>query len=116
MTEQVSSLKEVSSETRIQGLSEEDRLGLEHATLKWNEVEEKKEEEDPKKAKAVATVALPTTTAEGILDSQSDSGTAVSAGEADHKFELKDITVMFPERQLSLITGPTARLVFTSSR
>jgi hypothetical protein len=78
-------------------------------------VEEKKEEEDPKKAKVATTATLPITAAQGISDSQSDAGTAVSAEEANRKFELKDITVMFPERQLSLITGPTARLVFASS-
>lgn len=40
-----------------------------------------------------------------------DAATAVdsaSVTETERRFELTDITVMFPESELSLITGPTA--------
>ena len=38
----------------------------------------------------------------------SDSGSLLAGLETDHKFELRDIIVWFPEGQLSAITGPTA--------
>jgi hypothetical protein len=64
-------------------------LGIENGTFKWNEVEERE-----KKSPVVGD----------------DSTTAVGseADEPDHRFELKDIDIRFPEGQLSLITGPTA--------
>ena len=41
------------------------------------------------------------------MDSQSTTG-SVSNENGDHRFELRDITVMFPEGQLTVVTGPTA--------
>ncbi len=82
--------------------SDEEGLGLRNATLKWNEVEEKTED-------AGQHAKVHTTTA----DSQHGSGDELTMGLpennlTDHKFELKDITMMFPEGELSVITGPAA--------
>ena len=38
----------------------------------------------------------------------SDVDSTLLAENVDHRFELRDLNVRFPEGQLSLITGPTA--------
>ncbi|KAJ6631472.1 multidrug resistance-associated ABC transporter [Mycena sp. CBHHK59/15] len=96
VTEQVSSLKKDRSGP-VSIDSEDDRLGLENASLKWNEVEEvadvKADKDKNGKKAASETDSIVTTDSEVV---------------ADHKFELKDISVVFPDGELSLITGPTA--------
>ncbi|KAG6830506.1 hypothetical protein H0H92_000347 [Tricholoma furcatifolium] len=102
--EQVSSLKKDAFKD-ITEPEEEAALGIENASFKWNEVEVKVKEEGKGKDK----------------DNKKDNGTNGTgaqtligeAGEAleidmDHRFELRDINVRFPEGQLTLITGPTA--------
>ncbi|KAF8872717.1 hypothetical protein CPB85DRAFT_1378897 [Mucidula mucida] len=101
VTDQVSSFKKDAS-PRILLDSDEEGLSLRNATLKWNEVEEKTED-------AGQHAKVHTTTA----DSQHGSGDELTMGLPEnnltgHKFELKDITMMFPEGELSVITGPTA--------
>jgi excinuclease UvrABC ATPase subunit len=83
----------------------DDGLGLENASFKWNEVEEK-----PKDKDSIKNPASPST-----LSSNDEMDTAgrdvdsmLLAESGDHRFELRDINVRFPEGQLSLITGPTA--------
>jgi hypothetical protein len=80
---------------------EEDGLGIENGSFKWNEVEDTKIQ-DPRAAKIVSS-GVDDGQAEDVLDTQSTH----SAG-SERRFELKDINVMFPEGELSLITGPTA--------
>lgn len=94
VTEQVSSLKKDRSEPQLLG---EEGLGLDHASLKWNEVEENKDRapSTPPSSTSTETETLP------------DSASVAEV--MDHKFELRDLSVIFPERELSLITGPTAR-------
>lgn len=86
-------------------------LGIERGIFKWNEIEEQKDEAP---GKSVATNGSSnrhgserTTTISG----EDDSATAVDTGstaEEERRFELTDINVMFPEEQLTVITGPTA--------
>ncbi|KAF7314389.1 ABC bile acid [Mycena kentingensis (nom. inval.)] len=85
---QVSSVKRDATLPLLDG-DEDEGLGLENATLRWNELPE-----DPR-------------------DSSVDSTATASGGDASdeielNKFELRDISVLFPEGQLSVITGPTA--------
>ncbi|KAH9922425.1 multidrug resistance-associated ABC transporter [Fomitopsis serialis] len=118
--EQVSTLKK----GRQPPAAEEDEgLGLLNASFKWNEVEEKKDDKGKDKAKDAngrkfwswsrksrAQSQLPSTTsddAETAVDNQSTAGSTTN-GNGDHRFELRDLTVMFPEGQLSVVTGPTA--------
>ncbi|KAI0065886.1 multidrug resistance-associated ABC transporter [Artomyces pyxidatus] len=104
--EQVSSLKKKNAGPHA---SEDDFVkgfGIENGTFKWNEVEEKAadKKEDGKKPANGSESTTPT-----VVENDEADRSSVSIGEAgDHRFELKDITVLFPERQLSLITGPTA--------
>ncbi|KIY74057.1 hypothetical protein CYLTODRAFT_385456 [Cylindrobasidium torrendii FP15055 ss-10] len=99
VTEQVSSIKKgkLGSQTVA---PEEEGLGLRNATLKWNQLEESKDE----------TVHQKATTTDSILTADSDALTVTGslAEDADHKFELKDISITFPEGQLTVVTGPTA--------
>ncbi|KAH8099895.1 multidrug resistance-associated ABC transporter [Cristinia sonorae] len=73
-------------------------LGILDGTFKWNEVEEKKEENGKP---ANGTTAEETDTIVG-------SSSASVAEAQDHRFELRDINVLFPEGELTVVTGPTA--------
>ncbi|KAJ8522225.1 hypothetical protein ONZ45_g1124 [Pleurotus djamor] len=77
-------------------------LGLENATLKWNELEQ---------------TVNPVETQPGVPPTDNDHQTIVESAPsnsgsgshtADHRFQLKGISVRFPEHQLSVVTGPTA--------
>lgn len=105
VSEQVSSLKKDYSEPHLPGYSE--GLGLDNATLKWNEVSE-----SPMKDQAKTIDSLPSspsdsshTTPIGEIDTGSEHS---AADTADRNFELKDVSVKFPEGELTIITGPTA--------
>ncbi|RDX45811.1 multidrug resistance-associated ABC transporter [Lentinus brumalis] len=111
--EQVSTIKK----GRVPPSAEtETGLGIVHGTFKWNEVEEKKVE-DKGKSKDNGKKTNGSNGSEAAASSADETATAVddasitSAGltsVADHRFELRDINVMFPDRQLTLVTGPTA--------
>lgn len=103
--EQVSTLKRgklSASDKIVEG------LGIEHGTFKWNEVEERKD-------KALAPGKAATTNGHGsehtgTASGEDDSITVVETASIaeERRFELTDINVMFPEGQLTVITGPTA--------
>jgi hypothetical protein len=100
VSEQVSSIKKDRSGPAYSE-PEDDRLGLENASFKWNEVEEAavaKDDKDKNGKKAASD-------ADSILTAETETTVA------DHKFELKDISVIFPDGELTLVTGPTARFV-----
>ncbi|RPD61590.1 multidrug resistance-associated ABC transporter [Lentinus tigrinus ALCF2SS1-7] len=91
-------------------------LGIVNGTFKWNEVEEKKDDKDKGKGKDNGKIngtngSEAATSAADETETAVDDASVMSAGfssAADHRFELRDINVMFPEAQLTLITGPTA--------
>ena len=78
-------------------------FGLENASFKWNEVEEK--QDSSKNGKDAPK--LGSNGADANSDAESRRSVAVSES-GDHRFELRDISVMFPEGELIVITGPTA--------
>lgn len=85
----------------------ESGLGVLDGTFKWNEVEEKKTDAaDASKAKHVATSSTGDD-ADTVVASSSGSFLGDEDSQ-DHRFELKDISVMFPEGELTVVTGPTA--------
>ncbi|EIN03587.1 multidrug resistance-associated ABC transporter [Punctularia strigosozonata HHB-11173 SS5] len=90
VSEQVSSLKKKAGPPDD---TEEKGLGIQHGSFRWNQVEEQKEDKP----------ASPTDETDTAVDSAS-----VNGQNGDHRFELKDIDVMFPDGALSVITGPTA--------
>ncbi|KAJ6593252.1 multidrug resistance-associated ABC transporter [Mycena capillaripes] len=93
VSEQVSSLKKDRSGHNPSEL-DDSRLGLEKASFKWNEVEEALEDKNGKK---------PASETDSLLTAETEAATV-----ADHKFELKDLSVVFPEGELTIVTGPTA--------
>lgn len=123
VSEQVSSLKHNAEvpDDELPGAENEEGLGIAAGTFKWNEVEEKpKDEKDTKDTKSRWSISHirklnnlwtrkvdPVSTTESVGDSGTEVGSEQDFTE-DHKFELKDISVVFPEGQLSIITGPTA--------
>ena len=110
VTEQVSSLKKSRAEPLLSGADE--GLGLENATLKWNEVTEVVDPKDAKKdKKGKRNSSSGSVSPSGSSDNVTvvDDTLSVAASEAgDRKFELKDVSIMFPEGELTLVTGPTA--------
>ena len=79
-------------------------LGIENGTFKWNEVEQK-DDDTAKTAKNVAS----TPTIDVVQEANESEHGSITASEASNsRFELSDINVVFPERQLTVITGPTA--------
>ena len=108
VTDQVSSLKKDYSEPYLSGGDE--GLGLECATFRWNEVVEamkkgkqldhkKGKQLDHKKSSSSSTSSLETDEASTVVDAESIN---------DRVFELRNMTIRFPEGQLTVVTGPTA--------
>ncbi|KAG6334904.1 hypothetical protein ID866_4185 [Astraeus odoratus] len=105
VTEQVSSLKKSHDPTDI--LAQEG-LAIDNGTFRWNEVPEEPTKENGKakqdsKNNGNNNVTASSDDAVTVIDSSSMTGFV-----GDHKFELKDISVRFPEGELTVITGPTA--------
>ena len=110
--EQVSTLKK--GRTPPSDDDDDDKgLGLLNGSFKWNEVEEKKDDKTKDKTKDAngrkfwswsrksrSQSQGPSDDAATAVDSQSTTG-SVSNGNGDHRFQLRDITVMFPEGQLT---------------
>ena len=91
VTDQVSSLKKDYSKPYLFGNDE--GLGLECATLKWNEVVDVEEKGNQNKSFSSSTISME-------IDEASTIG--------DRAFELRDVTIRFPEGKLTVVTGPTA--------
>ncbi|KAF5391763.1 hypothetical protein D9757_001642 [Collybiopsis confluens] len=107
VTDQVSSLKQDPFSLNHFGDSSETKgFGLEKATLRWNEVEESKGPADEHGSDYMATAS----------DSSEVESVTVRSGASDNgaeeegarKFRLEQISVVFPENRLTVITGPTA--------
>lgn len=80
-----------------------DVLGIERGVFKWNEVEEKDLDEDKKgKGKHTDATIIP---ADIVVEADRAS---LASDTATQRFELRDISVRFPEGKLTVVTGPTA--------
>ncbi|KZT66167.1 hypothetical protein DAEQUDRAFT_813713 [Daedalea quercina L-15889] len=118
--EQVSSLKKGRQPPTA---DDDEGLGIMNGSFKWNEIEEKKDDKGKDKAKDAnnkkfwswsrksrtqsQAPSSASDDAETAVDSQSTTGSTTN-GSGDHHFELRDITIMFPEDQMTVVTGPTA--------
>lgn len=99
--EQVSTLKKaesVSTEDVAKG------LGIENGTFRWNEVQQPK---DDQSKKTTSTNGSSGTAGDDDAATAVDSA-SVAEYESDRRFELTNLTVMFPEGELTVVTGPTA--------
>ena len=121
VSDQVSSLKRDYSEPHLPGHSE--GLGLDNATFKWNEVSESRETDQTKVIDSLPS--SPSDSSHTTHMEASDTGSERSLSDtADRIFEMKDVSVKFPEGELTIITGPTAsgktallvRILFVYSR
>jgi ABC-type multidrug transport system fused ATPase/permease subunit len=113
VTEQVSSLKK--SPFGTSGADDETAkgLGIENGSFKWNEVEQNGDTKDEngqnERADKKGKNAISTSDAAAQDASDGTERGSVAASDAsEHRFELRDIDIMFPERQMTVITGPTA--------
>ncbi|TCD65581.1 hypothetical protein EIP91_002465 [Steccherinum ochraceum] len=85
-------------------------LGILDGTFKWNEVKEENadiETNAPPELKITITTSTSADDADAALASSSSSVFYDGEGQ-DRGFELQDINVMFPEGELTVVTGPTA--------
>ncbi|KAJ7508941.1 hypothetical protein B0H11DRAFT_2169002 [Mycena galericulata] len=107
---QVSSLKQDVSVPLLTG-AEDAGLGLECASLRWNELPKEENDKDDSerngksKAKQSQTLESPESS---LLGGSTVPRTDSASESQNNKFELRDISVLFPEGKLSVITGPTA--------
>ncbi|TFK95320.1 hypothetical protein BDV98DRAFT_517859 [Pterulicium gracile] len=100
---QVSSLKLVESSTTSNGSDE--GLGIERGCFKWNEVEEPTSDSGSESPASDSSESVPGSSDGDLLHVRTASTS--TAGVAA-QFELRDIDVMFPEGELTVVTGPTA--------
>jgi ABC-type transport system involved in cytochrome bd biosynthesis fused ATPase/permease subunit len=102
VTDQVSSLKKDNTGPHLPGADHEG-LGLENATLRWNSVAETESETKANAAdQSISAIDVDETSRTEDL-----TNTSISSSE-DRMFELLDVSVKFPEGQLTVVTGPTA--------
>ena len=110
VSDQVSSLKKTKMGPYLPGFIEHEGLGIENGSFKWNEVEEEEKKKEANPSSGGETTFSMTVTEEMQTQTQMevDDEAVVAESSNDHRFELRDISVRFPESQLTLVTGPTA--------
>ncbi len=74
-----------------------------NGSFKWNEVEERKEVDNRGKKPKYGRPATVSDETETVVEEQSNL-----VEDTDHRFELRDVSVKFPEGELTVVTGPTA--------
>lgn len=86
------------------------RLGIVNASFTWNLAKPKENEDqyldNPQSSAPGSPSPGNVVTTESEIDISIDSSLLTDS--TDHAFELRDISVIFPEGKLSVITGPTA--------
>ena len=85
-------------------------LGIENGSFKWNEVEQNGDTKD-ESGQADQKGKNTTSSSDGAVQGASDGterGSIAASDASEHRFELRDIDIMFPERQMTVVTGPTA--------
>jgi len=105
VNDQVSSIKKARAP---HGDGEDDSLSIENGYFRWNEVPEKPEENSKANGKTKATNKNHSPTSSSDETETAVDTESVHSAHEDHKFELRDISVRFPDGELSVITGPTA--------
>ncbi|KAJ7624560.1 hypothetical protein FB45DRAFT_84390 [Roridomyces roridus] len=101
---QVSSLKKAAQAEGLPLLdgAEEESLGIENGSFRWNALSDDVKGDDGNGNGSGSRDGSADGSTTALGDGESD------VGENDHVFELKDISVMFPQGRLSVVTGPTA--------
>ena len=103
VSDEVSSLKQ-STVVRSEDL-EDHRLSIVHGSFRWNAVDE------DKKKPSAGPDTPPKSAASSVVESAEpvpgDSVSVSNQEGEDRKFELRDISIVFPDRQMTLIAGPS---------
>ncbi|KAG8933322.1 hypothetical protein FRC02_012140 [Tulasnella sp. 418] len=84
---------------------DDDILGLEHCSFKWNEAKDPKEENSKSKGRSTQPelpIATSPTNTETSIPEQGEEALE------PERFELRDISVVFPIGKFTIVTGPTA--------
>ncbi|KAF9070335.1 multidrug resistance-associated ABC transporter [Rhodocollybia butyracea] len=103
VTGQVSSLKkDMTTLQRARDYSDQKLFGLENATLKWNAVETVGKAEEGNKNDGVAHTSDTAEVESVTVRSET------SENDTDHQFKLEQVSVVFPEGKMTVVTGPTA--------
>ena len=105
VTDQVSTLKKDYSEPHLSG-AEDDALGLERATFKWNELE--KDGDKGKLNGGPPTESSMTDETHTAVEDDASERNENTDVNGEREFELRDISVIFPPGELTVVTGPTA--------
>ena len=114
--EQVSTLKQTKTGQLPQNKAEPHELGFRNASFVWNAVLEE-ESQGKVKTSDDPTKTNPNHTRERTDDSLvtidvESASTSDSAGAenstAERKFELRELNIVFPQGELTVVTGPTA--------
>lgn len=104
VTNQVSTLKR---DSQPPDLNDDEGLGLDNAVLQWNEVTiVEKKNQAKNKSTNPPTPDVPETVVVANEECSSDSTPSESIEQ--RQFELRDISVKFPDGKLTVVTGPTA--------
>jgi len=80
-----------------------EHLGFNNATLKWNTATQKAKKDKDAKDKDKTTES----NGSGNEPSAEETEAGISTP-SEYRFELSNVSVVFPEGQLTLVTGPTA--------
>ena len=85
-------------------------LGIANGTFKWNEVEKNEDNKNGQNERVdnKAKNASPTDDVVQDASDRTERASIAASDASEHRFELRDINVTFPERQLTVVTGPTA--------
>lgn len=105
VSDQVSSLKRAGSIDRSIAVGDQE-LGIQHASFKWNEVDEDKDQDNGSLTSKLHARANGSSGTE-IEPATSDNISVDNSASEVHRFELRDINIVFPTERLTLITGPS---------
>jgi hypothetical protein len=100
-----------SSIVSSQSSSEEDGFGIMNASFKWNEGDAvQNRDKNIVNPHPIVTPHAISSSDNETMESEPDIwlDSSLLAESTDNQFELKDISVIFPQNKLSVIIGPTA--------
>ncbi|KAF9442983.1 hypothetical protein P691DRAFT_713861, partial [Macrolepiota fuliginosa MF-IS2] len=112
VSEQVSSLKKDNTAPPTSNLDPaEHGVGFIDASFKWNEVPEDKvditKKDDTKGKSPETSVSTGLSTLVDSVSAEASVASGMDIVDEDHRFELRDLNIRFPEGALTVVTGPT---------
>ena len=93
-------------------MEQDQRLGINNGWFRWNQAVEPPEKKPAaKKTWKIwrKSESLPTVTEAPGVGDPLENGDGTSTPVQLHRFELRDIDIMFPTGQMTIVTGPTGK-------